>query len=79
MKGSRKVYEFTPEQMRNLSAIVWLYRGQRDRFLALLKDYFTRLCAECFAVPEKLAAFDAAHQSHSVLLVPFEKSKYQLP
>ena len=63
MKGSRKVYEFTPEQMSNLSAIVWLYRGQRDRFLALVKDYFGRLCAECAAVPEKLALFDTALQS----------------
>ncbi len=63
MKGSRKVYEFTPEQMRNLSAIVWLYRGQRDRFLALVKDYFSRLCAESAAVPDKLALFDTALQS----------------
>ena len=52
-----------PEQMRNLSAIVWLYRGQRDRFLALVKDYFGRLCAECAAVPDKLALFDTALQS----------------
>jgi type I restriction enzyme M protein len=63
MKGSRKVYEFTPEQMQNIAAIVWLYRGQRDRFLALVKDYFTRLCAECAAVPEKVALFDATLQS----------------
>jgi type I restriction enzyme M protein len=63
MRGSRKVYEFTPEQMRNLSAIVWLYRGQRDRFLALVKDYFSRLATECAAVPEKLALFDTALQS----------------
>ena len=63
MKGSRKIYEFTPEQMRNLSAIVWLYRGQRDRFLALVKDYFSRLAAECAAVPEKLSLFDTALQS----------------
>ena len=63
MKGSRKVYEFTPEQMQNIAAIVWLYRGQRDRFLALVKDYFTRLCAECAAVPEKVAFFDATLQS----------------
>jgi type I restriction enzyme M protein len=59
MRGSRKVYEFTPEQMKNVSAIVWLYRGQRDRFLALVKDYFSSLCAESAAVPEKIAAFDA--------------------
>jgi type I restriction enzyme M protein len=60
MKGSRKVYEFTQEQMRDMSAIVWLYRGQRDRFLALVKDYFGRLCAESTAVSEKIAAFDTA-------------------
>jgi type I restriction enzyme M protein len=63
MKGSRKVYEFTPEQLRNIAAIVWLYRGQRDRFLALVKDYFTRLCAECAGVPEKVLLFDATLQS----------------
>lgn len=58
MRGSRKVYEFTPEQMKNVSAIVWLYRGQRDRFLALVKDYFSSLCAESADVPGKITAFD---------------------
>ncbi len=60
MKGSRKVHEFTPEQMRNLTAIVWLYRGQQERFLALVQDYFEKHAAECAAVPEKLSAFDTA-------------------
>lgn len=60
MKGSRKVHEFTPEQMRNLTAIVWLYRGQRDRFLALVQDYFKRHAAECAAVSELIAAFNTA-------------------
>jgi type I restriction enzyme M protein len=60
MKGSRKVHEFTPEQMRNLTAIVWLYRGQRKRFLALVLDYFQRHAIECAAVPDTLAAFDTA-------------------
>lgn len=36
---TRKVYDFTPEQLQNLSAIVWLYRGERERFLALVKQY----------------------------------------
>jgi type I restriction enzyme M protein len=60
MKGSRKVHEFTPEQMRNLTAIVWLYRGQGERFLALVADYFTKHAAECAAVPERLSNFQAA-------------------
>lgn len=75
MQGSRKVYEFTPEQLQNIAAIVWLYRGQRDRFLALVKDYFARLSTQAAAVPEKLAAFDAAYQSCSSPFVPFAKSK----
>lgn len=63
MRGSRKVYEFTPEQLRNLTAIVWLYRGQRGRFLALVKDYFGSLRTESAAVPDKIISFDASLQA----------------
>jgi len=58
-KVTRKIYDFSPEQMHNLAAIVWLYRGQRERFLGLVKDYLGRVCAESAAVPATLATFDA--------------------
>src|SRR5207248_3237720 len=54
----RKIYDFSPEQMKNLSAIVWLYRGQQERFLALVKDYLGRVCAESAAVPVTLDLFE---------------------
>jgi type I restriction enzyme M protein len=57
-KVTRKIYDFSPEQMHNLAAIVWLYRGQRDRFLALVKQYLGRVCAESAAIPAALDAFD---------------------
>ena len=57
-KVTRKIYDFSPEQMRNLAAIVWLYRGQRGRFLGLVKDYLGRICAESAAVPAVLASFE---------------------
>lgn len=38
-KVTRKIYDFAPEQLRNLTAIVWLYRGETDRYAALLEDY----------------------------------------
>lgn len=38
-KVTRKIYDFSPEQLKNLTAIVWLYRGQSDRFAALLEEY----------------------------------------
>ena len=44
---------------QNLTAIVWLYRGQRDRFLGLVKDYVAAVCRECAAVPPVLATFEA--------------------
>jgi type I restriction enzyme M protein len=58
-KVTRKIYDFSPEQMKNLSAIVWLYRGQQERFLALVRDYLRQVCAESAAIPAVLATFDA--------------------
>ncbi len=58
-KVTRKIYDFSPEQMHNLAAIVWLYRGEQKRFLGLMKDYLGRVCAESAAVPGALASFEA--------------------
>jgi len=38
-KVTRKIYDFSPEQLANLSSIVWLYRGQRERFIALVQSH----------------------------------------
>lgn len=38
-KVTRKIYDFSLEQSQNLTAIFWLYRGQRDRFLKLVERY----------------------------------------
>jgi type I restriction enzyme M protein len=58
-KVTRKIYDFSSEQMQNLAAIVWLYRGQRERFLGLVKDYLGRVCIESAAVPATLAPFES--------------------
>jgi type I restriction enzyme M protein len=58
-KVTRKIYDFSPEQLRNLSAIVWLYRGQRDRFLALVREYLEHVCNESDAIPSVLASYEA--------------------
>jgi len=49
---TRKIYDFSPEQLQNLLAIVWLYRGQSDRYLKLVANYLEKTIAEaglCFA------------------------------
>jgi len=41
-KVTRKIFDFSAEQQQNLSAIVWLYRGQNERFIALVDQYVDR-------------------------------------
>lgn len=38
-KVTRKIYDFSPEQLANLISIVWLYRGQSQRFLGLVRQH----------------------------------------
>ena len=57
-KVTRKIFDFSPEQLANLTAIVWLYRGEQARFLGLVKDYFSSLCTEITDIPAELEAFE---------------------
>src|SRR5262249_49152783 len=57
-KVTRKIYDFSPEQLQNLSAIVWLYRGKTDKFLALVTGYLDVVGAECEKIPDKLSQFE---------------------
>jgi type I restriction enzyme M protein len=36
---NRTICDFSPEQTKNLTAIMWLYRGQTDRYAKLLEEY----------------------------------------
>ena len=45
-KVTRKIYDFSPEQLKNLTSIIWLYRGQGDRFLALVAEHLSNAVAE---------------------------------
>jgi len=59
-KVTRNINDFSPEQLANLSSIVWLYRGQTKKFLSLVQDYFGKVCEEAQAIPDRLEAFKAA-------------------
>lgn len=74
-KVTRKIYDFSPEQLDNLTSIVWLYRGESRRFLELVSGYIERSIEEAARcnviklddgeslspVPESLAALEALH------------------
>ena len=42
-KVTRKINDFSPEQKQNLLSIVWLYRGETDRFLQLVSRYLEQV------------------------------------
>lgn len=48
-KVTRKVYDFSPEQLQSLTAIFWLYRGQDERFRALVDTYLNRCLVDAVA------------------------------
>ena len=41
-KVTRAIFDFSPEQQKNIAAIVWLYRGQSERFLSLVDGYLAQ-------------------------------------
>jgi type I restriction enzyme M protein len=41
-KVTRKIYDFSPEQLKNITSIVWLYRGEHERFVELLIEHLTK-------------------------------------
>lgn len=57
-KVTRKIYDFSPEQLQNLSAIIWLYRGKTDKFLGLVQNYLDAVGQECALLPDKLIRFE---------------------
>ena len=48
-KVTRKIFDFSPEQEQNLLAIVWLYRGETERYLDLVAGYCRRMLDEAAA------------------------------
>ena len=74
-KVSRAVCDFSPEQQKNIAAIVWLYRGQSERFLKLVETYLAQAIADGEAAAEPLAAFEEALGKLVDLIEPFAKLK----
>ncbi|SEN59649.1 N-6 DNA methylase [Nitrosomonas marina] len=62
-KVTRKIYDFSPEQLANLTSIVWLYRGQQERFLELVESYLQRTLGDAQAAKAPMDEFVATLDS----------------
>ncbi len=79
-KVTRKIMDFSPEQLQNLSAIVWLYRGQEARFVELVQSYVDSVLNEAHACnlseayhAEPIPDFIAAMQALEKAVDPFTR------
>ena len=45
-KVTRKIYDFSPEQLQNILSIIWLYRGESKRFHDLVVNYISAMFNE---------------------------------
>ena len=70
-KVSRSVCDFSPEQQKNIAAIVWLYRGQRDRFLKLVESYLDQAVTHGKETAGPNASFREGLAKLVCLLKPF--------
>ena len=68
---SARSHVFTDEQHANLNAIVWLYRGETEKFTALVARYQRQADEWLAALPARIAAAGAAVAALADLLAVF--------
>lgn len=74
-KVSRSVCDFSPEQQKNIAAIVWLYRGEKDRFLKLVERYLAEAVTMGAKAQKPLAVYEEALGKLTDLVGLFVKVK----
>lgn len=68
---SARSHVFTDEQLANLTAIVWLYRGETEKFVTLVARYQRQVDDWLAALPARLEADTAAVQALAAPLQTF--------
>jgi len=70
-KVTRVIYDFSPEQLKNLAAIVWLYRGQTERFTGLVRVYLATALREAADGVVATASFQKTLADLDEAVAPF--------
>ena len=70
-KVTRAIYDFSPEQQKNIAAIIWLYRGESERFLKLVESYLAQAVAEGQTTAKTLLGLEEALGKQIELTKPF--------
>ncbi len=77
-KVSRSVFDFSPEQQKDIAAIVWLYRGQQDRFLKLVESYLAEAVELGAKARGPLGTYEGVLAKLVNLMIPFARMKLKV-
>ncbi len=70
-KVTRKIFDFSPEQLQNILSIVWLYRGEAKRFHDLVVGYISKALEESIKSIPLAADYDTAFDKLNKQVAPF--------
>lgn len=71
---TRKIRDFSEEQLQNITAIAWLYRGQQERYLGLVQDYLNKTHQEAGTIAGALTQLESPLVKLKQLLHTFSDS-----
>jgi type I restriction enzyme M protein len=70
-KVTRKIYDFSPEQLQNILSIIWLYRGETKRFHDLVVNYISATLNEATQSITPTQDYEAVFAKLNKELQPF--------
>ena len=70
-KVTRKIYDFSPEQLQNILSIIWLYRGESKRFHYLVVNYVSVMFNEAAQSIELTRDYETVFGKLNKELQPF--------
>jgi type I restriction enzyme M protein len=70
-KVTRKIYDFSPEQLQNILSIIWLYRGENKRFHDLVGNYISATLNEAVQSITPALAYETVFAKLNKELQPF--------
>ncbi|WP_375470479.1 N-6 DNA methylase [uncultured Nostoc sp.] len=71
---TRKIRDFSEEQLQNITAIAWLYRGQQERYLGLVQEYLNKTHQEAATIEAALTQLESPLAKLTQLLQNFSNS-----
>ena len=70
-KVTRKIYDFSPEQLQNILSIIWLYRGEINRFYELVVSYISKSLDEAVKSIALASDYEAVFAKLNKEIEPF--------